>query len=414
MSERLLPAVVLGVDTPIGLAIIRDLGRRGVPVYGIGREPSAIGLASRYLYRGLTRAGGGPAGLQAQLGALSAEIGAACLFAIAESDIEALNQMRAELPGYRLMFADAARMERVLHKDRTYAVAAGLGIHVPRTAQCATLEQAAALAPRLRYPVVLKWANPTAIEGPLQRAGLALDKVHYSHSAEELLAYLRPYQRVGQFPLIQEYCAGHGLGQFVLMRGGQAHYLFQHRRVHEWPPEGGVSSLCVSLPLEQHAALMQQSVALLRALDWEGVAMVEYRYDAATGQAALMEVNGRFWGSLPLACQAGAAFPWFSYQLFGLQQAVTQQPYQAGLRCRFMVPETKRLLTLLTRPARGGPHQLRVRRWRELGGYLADFVRPRTCYFVHDWRDPAPLWRDLLQALRRLPRLSGSLSGRKT
>ena len=48
MDSPLLPAVVLGIDTPIGLAIVRNLGRHGVPVYGIARSSTAleIGRAS--------------------------------------------------------------------------------------------------------------------------------------------------------------------------------------------------------------------------------------------------------------------------------------------------------------------------------------------------------------------------------
>ncbi|MYM35049.1 carboxylate--amine ligase [Duganella sp. FT94W] len=391
MPDNLLPAVVLGIDTPIGLAIIRDLGRRGVPVYGIARSAEALGLRSRYLKRGLLRAGDGTAGVVAQLRQLYEEIGEACLFAISETDINALNAERAHLQGYRLLFASAEAMAMVLDKTATYAVAERVGIHVPRTLQPASLEHATAEVGKLRYPVVLKWADPNGVAPPLRQAGLLLDKVHYCADAAALLAYLRPYQAAGLYPLVQEYCAGYGLGQFILMRDGQPHYLFQHRRLHEWPPEGGVSTVCQSLPLSQHMEQMRRSVALLRALRWEGVAMVEYRHDPVTGQSALMEVNGRFWGSLPLACHAGAAFPWLLYQLHGLHRPVWQTPYRAGLRCRFMLPETRRLLRVLGR--RGGA--------AEFASYLIDFARPGTRYYVHDWRDPGPLWADVTQMLWR-------------
>lgn len=401
MTGALMPAVVLGIDTPIGLAIIRDLGRRGVPVIGIAHSASGLGLRSRYLARGLIRTGGGAAGLVQQLRQLSPEIGPACLFAIAETDISALNLERAQLDGYRLMFADRARMERVLRKDLTYAAAASVGIHVPRTLHPASLEEAAAAAPGLRYPVILKWADPNGAMQPLRRAGLSLDKLRYCADAGQLMAALRRYEAVGMYPMVQEFCAGYGLGQFVLMRDGQPHCLFQHRRVHEWPPEGGVSTLCVSLPPDEHAALMRQSVALLRALDWEGVAMVEYRYDPATGQAALMEINGRFWGSLPLACQAGAAFPWYAYQLLGLGRPVAQEPYVAGLRARFMVPETRRLWRVLSRKP-GDGYVPQAGPLAELAGYIFEFVRPGSRYFVHSWRDPMPLLSDLWLTARRL------------
>jgi hypothetical protein len=47
LPSTLLPAVVVGIETPIGLTVIRDLGSRGVPVIGVGRSETAIGMAPR-------------------------------------------------------------------------------------------------------------------------------------------------------------------------------------------------------------------------------------------------------------------------------------------------------------------------------------------------------------------------------
>jgi peptidoglycan/LPS O-acetylase OafA/YrhL/predicted ATP-grasp superfamily ATP-dependent carboligase len=378
-----LPAVVLGIDTPIGLAIIRDLGRHGVKVVGMARSEQALGLGSRYLHRGVVRADD----VIAQLRQLGKELGPVALFAISEADILMLNQARNTLPGYRMMFADAPRMERVLRKELTYAAAADVGMFVPRTWHPASDAQVSAAAREARYPVVLKWADPNTVAPLLRQAGMALEKAQHCGDAQALVTALRRYQALGPYPMVQEYCNGYGLGQFVLMKDGEALYQFQHRRLHEWPPEGGTSTLCISTPVSKQ--LMRQSVALLRALQWEGVAMVEYRYDPLTGRAALMEVNGRFWGSLPLACHAGASFPWYCYQTFGLQRPIAASPYRAGVRCRFMTAETRRLLHLLMRPSP------QTGRWRELAAYLSEFLHPRACYFIHDWRDPLPLWRDL-------------------
>ena len=47
---------------------------------------------------------------------------------------------------------------------------------------------------------------------------------------------------------------------------------------------------------------------LLSSLQWHGVAMVEFKRSAATGDFVLMEINGKFWGSLELALSAGMNF----------------------------------------------------------------------------------------------------------
>jgi predicted ATP-grasp superfamily ATP-dependent carboligase len=411
-NPALLPAVILGIDTPIGLTVIRDLGREGVPVIGIGRSEGALGMSSKYLARGIVRAASAE-GLVDQLVALGAELGEACLFAISENDIALLNRHRERLKAFRLLFADEARMESVLNKDRTYAAARRVGIFAPRTEQVGSLLEAEALAGGLRYPVVLKWANPHEAWPHLSPFGLKPEKLRYCQDAAELVAALRPFEQPGVFPLIQEYCAGYGLGQFVLMKDGVAHYTFQHRRVHEWPPEGGFSSACESVPAAEHADLMARSIALLRELEWEGMAMVEYRHDPATGESALMEINGRFWGSLPLAYHAGARFPLLCYTLFGLERPLAPAPYRSGVLCRYMIPETKRLARILFAQHRIADKSLRFRRLPELAGYLAAFVRPRSSYYVFEAGDPQPFLRDIGQILgqavravtARLPRL---------
>ena len=49
------PVIVLGVDTPIGLAVVRELGEHGVEVHGIARDARGVGLYSRWLRRGYLR-----------------------------------------------------------------------------------------------------------------------------------------------------------------------------------------------------------------------------------------------------------------------------------------------------------------------------------------------------------------------
>src|SRR5690606_34120351 len=66
----------------------------------------------------------------------------------------------------------------------------------------------------------------------------------------------------------------------------------------------------------------------------EGVAMVEFRWNRKTDEWIFVEINGRFWGSLPLAIASGADFPKFLYQLRveGIQEFPRQ--YNTGICCR--------------------------------------------------------------------------------
>jgi hypothetical protein len=201
--------------------------------------------------------------------------------------------------------------------------------------------------------------------------------------------------------MVQAYVPGRGLGQMFLMKEGTAVLGFQHRRLHEWPPEGGVSTLCESVAPDENAPLMAASEALLREIGWEGPAMVEYRFDAATGRAVLMEINGRFWGSLPLATAAGAPFGLATYMTLGLGRPLPPlPPYRVGLRARMMVPETRRLLRVLFAQRRIPDRSLRFSRVREAGAYLRGFA-DRTRHYVWSWGDPGPFVVDTWFVMRR-------------
>jgi predicted ATP-grasp superfamily ATP-dependent carboligase len=254
----------------------------------------------------------------------------------------------------------------------------------------------------LTYPAVLKWSDPQAVASRLADHGLSFEKAEFALDASALLESLERYRPLGVWPLVQSYCPGEGLGQMLLMHDGAAVLRFQHRRLHEWPPEGGVSTLCTAEPEALHQPQMAHSEALLRAIGWHGPAMVEYRHDPATGRYWLMEVNGRFWGSLPLASHCGAQFAWTSYHLalFGELPAVAKQTVKLR-RARYMIPETRRLFRVITAGSAIRDPLFRARPIADVASYLFGFIDPAMRYYVFSLRDPGPFWADLRHVLRK-------------
>src|SRR6185436_4020752 len=121
----------------------------------------------------------------------------------------------------------------------------------------------------------------------------------YATRAEDLFARLDSLEPA-VFPLlIQERIIGPGVGVFVCCDGSDVLATFAHRRIREKPPSGGVSVLCESAAVDPIAK--EHAIALLRAMQWRGVAMVEFKQNDSDGTLRLMEINGRFWGSLQLA-----------------------------------------------------------------------------------------------------------------
>ncbi len=136
--------------------------------------------------------------------------------------------------------------------------------------------------------------------------------------------------------------------------------------------------------------------------------MVEYRFDPATARAALMEINGRFWGSLPLAYHAGTRFAWLTYAALGLGERSDVRPYRSGLVCRYMIPETRRLLTVVLRPKAIQDRTLRRRPLAGVLDYLFRFIDSRTRYYVFAPGDPGPFLADMGFVLRKALGLDAS------
>ena len=395
-------AIVLGVDTPIGLTVMRELGERGVPVHGVGRTEAAIGRSSRHCTSFTRRP------VDVAFGDWLTDIikrtGAKALLAVSETDLIALASLPSLISACQILTPRADALALVLDKRETLAVAARLGFDTPTTWTPMAGEDFTLKTSSLSYPVVLKWADPTSIMTMLDRHAIAFVKAEFAKSASELLGILARYRPLGVWPMVQSYCPGVGLGQMLFMADGRATLKFQHRRLHEWPPEGGVSTLCEAEPLDRHTAQMDQSETLLKAIEWKGPAMVEYRYDATADRYWLMEINGRFWGSLPLARRCGASFAWEAYRRAILGEVNDARPAGDRLRARYMIPETRRLLRLaFDRRAIIDP-LFHPRPWRDLAGYLFGFADPKMRYYVFEWRDPGPFFSDLAAVIRKVLR----------
>ncbi len=395
------PAILLGADTPIGLTIIRDLGEHGVPVHAIARSRKGIGLYSRWTTDGYLRPPDDDATLEL-LNRIAAQQGARYLLAVSEGDLLFIRAAadRGRLVGLQALVPQAAQLAIVGDKAATYAVAREVGVPVPATWQPPDGTVADQSPEELTFPCVLKWSNPETVGQELSGHGLELLKSEYCYDRAELVRALARYAPYGHYPLVQAFCPGSGLGHMIFLDRGEALLRLQHRRISEWPPEGGTSTVCESLPLSINAELLAKSEALLRRMGWQGAAMVEYRLEPRTGQAALMEVNGRFWGSLPLAYHAGVPFAWYTYAVLGLGVRPDPPPYRAGVRCRYMIPETRRLLTLMHQRGRTQNRALSFSVVGEVIEYVRQFFSPSSRYFVFTFRDPRPFFADMCFAVR--------------
>lgn len=224
--------------------------------------------------------------------------------------------------------------------------------------------------------------------------------VRKAHNRDELrdsVAELLPIAPV----LLQENVIGVGAGLGVLASAGELLVAFQYERVHE-PLGGGGSSYRRSVSLDP--ALADAARRLVSALAYTGVMMIELKIDPATGRWVLIELNGRFWGGLPLAVATGADFPYYLHQLLVEGRREFPRSYRVGLYARNWSHDLRRLRANITADRHDPP----TRTTWPLGRVAAESgnvlrLRERSDTFARD--DPRP-------ALGELRELAGASTSR--
>ena len=124
--------------------------------------------------------------------------------------------------------------------------------------------------------------------------------------------------------------------------------------------------------------------------------MVEFRV-ATDGTPYLMEVNGRFWGSLQLAIDSGIDFPWLAHCLTWGLPIDARQPYSVGRRLRWLLGDLDSLILSVR-----DPESDRHAKSQAIGSFLRSFVDPACRQEILRIRDPQPAFRELSQWLRAL------------
>ena len=316
------------------------------------------------------------------------------LIPITEESLLSLLRARDELGDVVVPFPSHTAFAAISDKENLMRVAADAGIAVPEQWVVSSAAAAEALLAGLPYPVV---AKPARSVSEADGVRVKLNVAHAANAAQlsQQLADLPP----AAFPvLIQRRIVGPGLGIFLLIWDNQVRAVFAHRRLREKPPSGGVSVYCESIIADQ--PLIDAAADLLRRFDWRGVAMVEMKLDESRGVPYLMEVNGRFWGSLQLAIDAGVDFPRLLVECAHGNPPRAIPEYSAGVRSRWLWGDVDHLIARMRRS------RIELALPPEAGGRMSalrDFLqwRRRDKADVFRWTDPRPLLRETLDWLAR-------------
>lgn len=336
---------MLDANQRSALAIIRSLGRRGLTVIAADHRPHTIGAASRYVTTSIrySNPATSPGAFAKDVLEAADRLGIEIIIPATDLTTMLLASQPDLCNSVHLATPRADSYETLTDKARLMELAAKLAIQAPRTRTACTQAAVVEAAHDFGFPVVLKPARSRYLKGDQ----VLSTSVQIVHDPDGLSEALNNQTWIGDIPcLVQQFVPGRGAGIFALYGPSGPVAWFAHARLREKPPTGGVSVLSESVPVDP---TMQSAAAkLLAAANWTGVAMVEFRI-AADGVPYLMEVNGRFWGTLQLAIDCGVDFPWLLYQLTKTLPTTGPHSYAVGKRLRWLLGDVDSLIIDLKR-----------------------------------------------------------------
>ena len=344
------PVLVLDGHTNQALACVRALGEAGCEVFVASHQRLALGTWSRYC-RGSFRLKGQTVGEFAALRGWARARGVGVVLPLTERACVLLNAARGEweAAGVTVGCGTDEMLAPAFDKARTLRSAEACGVRVPPTRFPNSLEECFAAAEELGFPVVVKPRRSNAWDGARFLPTLA---PAYVKGRAELGRAVEARRQRDEWPLVQGFARGQGKGVFALCDSGRVLAWFAHERLRDTQPTGSSSSLRRSVALD--ARLRGPAERLLSELKWHGPAMVEFK-DEGRGEPCLMEVNGRFWGSLQLGVDAGVNFPRLWLSVLRGERVEPVSLYAEGVTLRWLWGDVKRFLRILGGAPRGYP-----------------------------------------------------------
>jgi predicted ATP-grasp superfamily ATP-dependent carboligase len=380
------PAIIIGLDSLNGLQTARLLAARGVPVIGIAkdrRHPFAQTRVCREVWEADTGGEGFVERLIAEGPALG---GPAVLVPCQDMGVFFCSSQRERLaPWYRIVLPSHDVVELLMDKLAFQQWAIDEGLAIPPTRILKTRADAEAAARDLDFPCILKPSLKTSLWESNAASG-----VYRVDRAEDLLPL---YDRCSQWTpvlVVQEWIAGTDAELFscnvYFDRKGVPVATFVARKIRQWPPGAGTSSLGEEIRNDE---VLRETLRLFEAADYRGLGYVEIKRDARTGRHYVIEPNiGRPTGRSALAEACGVELHYSAYcDALGLPMPARSEQTYCGTKWIYLRRDTRTAFHYW----RTGELSLRewVRSWRG----------PKT-WAVYSPTDIRPFLADWLLALR--------------
>jgi len=380
-------AVLTGLDSMQGIQAARILAGHQVPVVAIAGDAKHPACRTNVCEHVLISTS--PEEVLTTLEMLGPRMSQkAVLFPCTDGQVSTASSHRDRLAAwYHVVLPDDSTVRMLMDKISFATFAQERGLAVPETRVLRGRSDAEEASRQLSFPCALKPPYRTAAW--IRHTSL---KAFKAESPEQLLDLYDEYHGFVEALIAQEWIEGDETELYSCNcyydREGQPLVTFVARKLRQWPPQTGQSSLGVEC---RNDVVLQESLRLFNSVRYQGLGYVEIKRDVVSGRYFIVEPNiGRPTGRSAIAEAGGVDLLYTMYcDALGLPPPPNRTQSYGAVKWIHLRRDTQAALYAW---------------WHgdlSLGEWWRS-VKGRKGYALFSVRDLAPFFHDLLQLLGKL------------
>jgi len=172
-----------------------------------------------------------------------------------------------------------------------------IDVSTPETIRVSSLSEVRAFLKEIKDSIVLK---PRFGEGT--RGVIIIKNEKYLNRKSKTIKQLLSKTSY----LAQKFFKGKGVGVGCVVKEGRLIALSPHIRLREMPPSGGTS---IARRTFRNKRIENAAKKFIESTQFNGVVMLEFKFNPTTDEHVLIDVNPRYWGGLATAIESGVDIP---------------------------------------------------------------------------------------------------------
>lgn len=298
VADTHVPALLLKVGRyPLhsgGVAVVRTLGRLGVPVYAITEDRFTPSALSRYCAGSFTwRATGHeePGYLAGQLRDIGERLGRRSVVIPVDDEAAVLVAEHADELSKHFIFPpiEPGLPRALASKQELYELCCQHDIPAPASIRPASGAELAEFAATAAFPVVVKNAEPWT-----RRRAPVVSHTTVMRTAKELIAAVPSGNGRSPGVIVQEYIPRDRAQDWIVHLYCDARSdckpFFTGVKLRSWPPHNGATACAYTMANPELAQIAER---FCKAIGFRGIADLDWRLDLRDGKYKLVDFNPR-------------------------------------------------------------------------------------------------------------------------